>query len=568
MDEIKNNSLDMTAELTIVIPIRIDSIERKENLDTVLSYLSKNTQAEIIILEADSKQRYMHTKSAKRVKYLFIEDNDPIFHRTRYLNVLLGMSETEIVGIWDSDVIMDRNQIHGAVKAIKEGTTLCYPYDGGFKYLGIKQSQEVREDVASFLAEWNRGEEIFQFGRPSVGGAFIVNKQRYLHAGGENENFYGWGPEDAERYKRMEIMEEPISRIDGSLFHLHHPRGINSGFDHSLKDLHCLKELLHVCKMDKTQLIEYINSEEWNRLASRKRKVRNENSLSTPLVSVIMPVYNGEEYVKNAIESILRQTYAGFELIIINDGSIDSTAILINNFNDERIVFVDHSVNKGNYWRRNEGTGLAKGKYIAVMDADDEASPFRLESQVSYMEKNSHILAVGSQFELEGKGISNKPTDYDLIKVMLLQNNMFLHPSLLIRKSVLEEIGGYDEQYYYASDYDLVCRLSLKGEVVNMPDVLMKYRLHGTQISCLRNKEQKQYADMIRINYLRNLGFILSATGEILFNRIMNYEGTVRREDLTAVMDMILEQNENGSFLEKNNLKSLIKGVDYLKIDL
>ena len=97
-------------------------------------------------------------------------------------------------------------------------------------------------------------------GRPSVGGVFIINKQRYLQAGGENENIYGWGPEDAERVKRMEILEEPVERVSGPLFHLYHPRGINSTFGYDERDRNNVNELIKVCRMSTEELRKYIQT--------------------------------------------------------------------------------------------------------------------------------------------------------------------------------------------------------------------------------------------------------------------------------------------------------------------
>ena len=100
-------------------------------------------------------------------------------------------------------------------------------------------------------------------GRPSVGETFIVNRQRYMEAGGENENFYGWGPEDAERFKRIEILQEPVARIQGPLFHLYHPRGINSTFGHDERDKRNVRELVNICRMDTGQLKKYIDTWVW-----------------------------------------------------------------------------------------------------------------------------------------------------------------------------------------------------------------------------------------------------------------------------------------------------------------
>lgn len=256
--------MDITSGLTIVIPVRIDCREREENLDVVIRSLLRTTNSPIIVLEADTEQKYSLSKQDERIKYVFIQDNDTIFHRTRYLNILLKMSQTNIVGIWDTDVILETKQIRDASEAVKKGITLCYPYDGRFLFLNQEQSNDVKNDVIGFLNDANKNKvKAPTMARPSVGGAFVVNKQRYLQAGGENENFYGWGPEDAERFKRMEILEESIERIQGPLFHLHHPRGINSTFGYDDRDKRNVRELIKICSMTKNNLLNYINTWSW-----------------------------------------------------------------------------------------------------------------------------------------------------------------------------------------------------------------------------------------------------------------------------------------------------------------
>lgn len=257
--------MDITSELTIVIPVRIDCEERKVNLDTVLRSLLKTTDCPIIILEADIERRYFFAQQDSRVEYIFIQDNAHVFHRTLYLNKLLKTATTNIVGVWDTDVLLRSSQIRDAAISIKNGITLCYPYDGRFLALSAKQSNEVRSDVIHFLeAEDNENHVVPMIGRPSVGGAFVVNKRRYLNVGGENENFYDWGPEDAERLKRMEILQEPLEHISGALFHLHHPRNINpASADFQARDKHNVNEFIKICRMNEAELWNYINTWEW-----------------------------------------------------------------------------------------------------------------------------------------------------------------------------------------------------------------------------------------------------------------------------------------------------------------
>lgn len=126
-------------------------------------------------------------------------------------------------------------------------------------------------------------------------------------------------------------------------------------------------------------------------------------SEKTPFISVVMPAYNVEKYVEEAVCSILDQTYCDFEFIIVDDGSTDRTREILRSFSDPRISLLFNDKNEGNYPARNRGCRLARGKYIAVMDADDVALPERLERQVEYMEKHSDVLACGTAYRLIGK---------------------------------------------------------------------------------------------------------------------------------------------------------------------
>ena len=252
--------MDITSELTIVIPVRVDSKEREENLRSILSYLISYTSATILIMEVDEEQKFFLKNTDKRIKYYFKKDTDVIFHHTRYRNELLIRSETNIIAIWDADVFLTVSQLKAGIEWVKKGFTMCIPYDGRAFYLSPEDSINARKNIHSYMNNCKERNLIPLLGRPSVGGVFIINKQRYLQAGGENENIYGWGPEDVERVKRMEILEKPMERGSGPLFHLYHPRGINSTFGHDERDRNNLKELIKVCKMNTEELRKYIQT--------------------------------------------------------------------------------------------------------------------------------------------------------------------------------------------------------------------------------------------------------------------------------------------------------------------
>lgn len=555
--------MDITRNLTIVIPVRIDCAERKENLDTVIHSLLKTTNAYIIILEADVKREYFNKQieTTSRVEYHFVEDFNPIFHRTLYLNKLMAMAKTGIVGIWDTDVLISSNQILECVREIQSGVTLCYPYDGRFIFLDPTASKNAKADVFSFLNDKSNENLSSIMGRPLVGGAFIVNKMRYLKAGGENENFYGWGPEDAERFKRVEILEEPISRVKGALFHLHHPRFQNSMPDSSIREKENIRELIHICKMDKRALEDEIKT--WHpgdMLLSKRRGMERTTTAKQPLVSVIMPVYNTAGYLERSIYSILNQTYSNLEFIIIDDGSTDGSLKLIEQIDDKRIKIIQNRHNVGNYVCRNQGMRVANGKYIAVMDSDDIAMPHRLEAQVQKMESDEKVIAVGTQFYSD-YGLSNKPRSSEVIKVSLLGNNCMLHPSLMIRKDVISGIGGYDESYTFSSDYDLACNLALRGEIVNMPDILMKYSLRENQISILNHSEQAVFANQIRLKYLSNIGFILAEIEGVVFTKAMTNQqlSASERSIYESTVNKLIDYNGEISFFQSEVLELFLQ---------
>lgn len=555
--------MDITRNLTIVIPVRIDCDERKENLDTVIHSLLKTTNAYIIILEADVKREYFNKQieTTSRVEYHFVEDFNPIFHRTLYLNKLMAMAKTGIVGIWDTDVLISSNQILECVREIQSGVTLCYPYDGRFIFLDPTASKNAKADVFSFLNDKSNENLSSIMGRPLVGGAFIVNKMRYLKAGGENENFYGWGPEDAERFKRVEILEEPISRVKGALFHLHHPRFQNSMPDSSIREKENIRELIHICKMDKRALEDEIKT--WHpgdMLLSKRRGMERTTTAKQPLVSVIMPVYNTAGYLERSIYSILNQTYSNLEFIIIDDGSTDGSLKLIEQIDDKRIKIIQNRHNVGNYVCRNQGMRVANGKYIAVMDSDDIAMPHRLEAQVQKMESDEKVIAVGTQFYSD-YGLSNKPRSSEVIKVSLLGNNCMLHPSLMIRKDVISGIGGYDESYTFSSDYDLACNLALRGEIVNMPDILMKYSFRKDQISILNHSEQAVFANQIRLKYLSNIGFILAEIEGVVFTKAMNNQqlSASERSIYESTVNKLMDYNKEIGFFQSEVLELFLQ---------
>lgn len=180
------------------------------------------------------------------------------------MNWLLRDAQGAVVGVWDTDVAITYGQISDAVKTIRTGrAVMSFPYDGRFYTLSPKDSDLFVQDRS-----FERLDELVKtshlaHGPHSVGGAFLVNRKLYLQYGGENENFYGWGPEDAERVKRMEILGLSVYRTKGPLFHLYHPRKENSWYGSADIELRNRREFLTVCSMTHDELQRYVRSWHW-----------------------------------------------------------------------------------------------------------------------------------------------------------------------------------------------------------------------------------------------------------------------------------------------------------------
>jgi glycosyltransferase involved in cell wall biosynthesis len=226
-------------------------------------------------------------------------------------------------------------------------------------------------------------------------------------------------------------------------------------------------------------------------------------------ISVILPVYNAEEYLKESIESILSQTFTNFEFIILNDGSTDQSRNIIRAYNDNRIKFVENKINMGLIKTLNLGLNLAEGKYIARMDADDIALPNRLETQVNFMEKNIDIVACGSWIQYFGK--SNKKRRYPLtdkeIRSHFLFRSPLAHPSVIMKASPFKGKNPvrYNANYLHAEDYKLWFDLMAHGRLANLPFYLLKYRVsaeqitkkHGNQCDKTSRKIRREFIDLI-----------------------------------------------------------------------
>lgn len=224
--------------------------------------------------------------------------------------------------------------------------------------------------------------------------------------------------------------------------------------------------------------------------------------METP-VSVIMSVYNGEKYLKEAIDSILGQTYGNFELIIIDDGSTDRSRDIINSYSDRRIRLIVNEANIGLTRSLNRALEHACGEFIARHDSDDVSMPERFERQVAYLKSHPDVAVVGTGAHIidESGRMTSKLTAAENADSDISNSNTLIHSTVMFRKSVITGLGGYDVTFRYAQDYDLWLRVSKQHRLANISDPLNQYRVHNGSISLSKVDEQLCYDILAKKNW-------------------------------------------------------------------
>jgi FkbM family methyltransferase len=220
--------------------------------------------------------------------------------------------------------------------------------------------------------------------------------------------------------------------------------------------------------------------------------------MASPSLSVVMSVFNGQAFLSEAIESILGQTFGEFEFVVIDDGSTDKTAEILAQYasRDARLRVLRHD-NKGRPESLNVGIEVAKGKYIARMDADDVAMPCRLAEQIDFMERHPEVCLLGGAIELINSAghvvkTSQPPLEDAEIRSTMLRYNPMFHPTVVMRKELALAAGGYRKALLDADDYDLWLRMSERSRLANLGATMVKYRVHSGQVSIRNLQHQTQ----------------------------------------------------------------------------
>ncbi len=286
-----------------------------------------------------------------------------------------------------------------------------------------------------------------------------------------------------------------------------------------------------------------------------------------PKISVVMPVYNGEKYLRETIDSILNQTFADFEFIIINDASKDSTEEIIKSYEDDRIVYLINEQNLGVAGTLNRGLDAAKGEYIARIDADDIAMPQRFEKQVAFMDAHPDVGLCGSCvriFEEDGAERDFIYSEHDgALRVDMLFNCPFAHPSIMLRKSILDKHNlFYNTKYEKAEDYRMWYDMMKVSKGHNLQEPLLRYRHHQGQVTKVNAKEQKIVVTEMRKVMYATLNLDTDAYLEV-FTKICNGVREFEEEEYAKIREWMKKTLSADNQYDKKILKKILTIINY-----
>jgi hypothetical protein len=219
-------------DVTFFILVRLDSIQRLENVMAVTGDLLKYFDTHVTVVESSGYNNgTLKTLLNRKVNYRFMEDKDPILYKTRHFNVMMSDVSTQYIAIWDADVVVDKKAILEAVTMLRDQTAdVAYPYNGKcYNTSEILRTLFLKRKDIRVLYR-HMAKMTFLYEHNLAGGAVLTSKEKYIHAGMENEKYYGWGDDDSDRHYRFKGLEYKIHRVSTCLFHLSHPRAINSTF--------------------------------------------------------------------------------------------------------------------------------------------------------------------------------------------------------------------------------------------------------------------------------------------------------------------------------------------------
>ncbi|MDR0798877.1 MAG: glycosyltransferase, partial [Dysgonamonadaceae bacterium] len=246
-------------------------------------------------------------------------------------------------------------------------------------------------------------------------------------------------------------------------------------------------------------------------------------------ISVVMAVYNSETYLKEAIDSILSQTFTDFELILINDGSTDNSTAIITGYTDSRIRIINNGANQGLIASLNTGLTQSRGKYIARMDADDIALPARLQMQFDFMEAHPEVGLCGTNIETffddsEQRFIARFPEEDATIRAFTFFQSPFCHPTVMMRREVIETYKiQYPAEFVRTEDYAMWVGMLPYTQAHNLQIVALRYRKHKGSVTWISAQQNKNInVSLIQSIYFRNMQMTMDSDDFLPFSQFVN----------------------------------------------
>jgi glycosyltransferase involved in cell wall biosynthesis len=291
-----------------------------------------------------------------------------------------------------------------------------------------------------------------------------------------------------------------------------------------------------------------------------------------PIISVLMPVHNGALYIREAVTSVLSQTFGDFEFIIVDDGSTDETPVILKEYNDSRVRVMRLERKSGICRALNAGLAVVKGDFVARMDADDVCMKNRLSSQLKFMRKHPEVGLCGGDVVRFGTGcastVQRTMKRYDQIRAFALFDNPFIHATVMLRRAVINEYSiRYDEEFVNAEDYELWTRIVDLFPCNNLRRVLVKYRVHDQNVTVRASEDMSIKGCRVFKRQLRELG-LNPDDKQVAFHRqiglgLVDPLSTDELRRAKQWLELIMQKNRHVKRYDEKSLKDVLSFVWY-----
>lgn len=490
---------------------------------------------EVIVVSDGKNDSFETVKKCEDARLKYIESEkwgDPV----RIREIGIDRSEGELICFLDDDDILYPNHISTLIEHVNSKTIPFSRAMYVFKEEGKNDRKTLDIEPENPSAPYYKSEYILEQNIAPIS-SFLIQKSMHYAIGGFDKNLIRL--EDWDYWARMSLNFE-LKFIDVVT------NEIRVNLDKVSRTIR--KDIFK----DTNRLVGLRIRERLQFMKKNNKHMIDEevkSAVSVPSVSVIMPIYNAQKFLKEAIESILNQTFKDFELLLINDGSTDASKEIVEQYRNNRRVRIFHKKNEGVTKTLNFGLSQAVGRYIARMDADDISMPERLELQVEFLDEHRNVGLLGTRFKAiteDKKFIENLDVELtnEELQGEILKSCRFGHPTVMMRRSALEAVGPYDESSWAhtVEDYDLWLRIAEKFEVANLPQYLLLYRVSPNSITqtkkeinqkgtkeCIRRAKKRRGLESntfvsICIPAYKQPELLKKAIGSILIQTHKNYE--------------------------------------------